>query len=362
MLRVRRDVRARATVLRHAASRAVVNEQGALFDLPVASRLAWREVTVRGKTRLLCERCGGTVAVPKGAAMPRSKGHDVQHARSSIVELRIGRRQVPIVGHHPAYLLKRGVELEHDQWGSDTAKELGLPIVEHPTTLVPTETDVGLDRVYANAPDAVTVGAVVALDAPERVSLASASNPSRAAIGLVMELIDDETCVVREQGKAAVPWGERFSVGRSVFLSETGGELTQTPPVTVGSIVQQVGVAVSSTSVILGATETLALGYDYSAFDGLPWSLHWLDRDVAGDALLELPKSATALRSWLRVWMLAVDLAAATRAPWWLCAHVAAQRNPPFRGPTWAILDAGVGEAPELAERIAALGTVAACL
>lgn len=224
-------------MLRHAASGTVVSAQATLFDLPVDPRLAWHEVTVRGKQRLLCERCGGTVAVPKGAATPRSKGHDVQHARSSIVELRIGRRQLPVFASMEATLRKYGGDAVHDQWGTDTARELGLPIVSH-----------GSDGMFIDA------------------------------------------------------------------------------------------------------------------FEGLPWSLHWAERDVVGEVLPSIPNTAPVTRAWLAVWSATVDLVAATNAPWWLCAHVAVQRNLPFHGPSWVILDAGVAEAPELAERIAALGVVAVAL
>ena len=198
-----------------------------------------------------------------------------------------------------ATLRKYGGDATHDQWGMDTARELGLPLGERRTSA----TGAGIEVLYANAPNAVSVGDCVSLESAMVVARASADDAARPVVGVVIEVVSDTTCVVGEK---------------------------------------------------LG---TFTAGYDLSAFDGLPWSLHWAERDVVGEVLPAIPPTAPVTRSWLTAWTLTVDLVAATNAPWWLCLEavlgIAAR---PFDRPPWCRLEDGLADA--LAERITALSVV----
>lgn len=122
----------------------------------------------------------------------------------------------------------------------------------------------GVDSTYSNVADAVVVGNTVAKDSTaNQVVLADASNALLPAFGIVVDVITTTSCVVRQFGEVntvVVTGGGALTPGGTVYLSETAGEITQTPPATAGSVVQKIGFAKSTTEVILGITPTFGGG------------------------------------------------------------------------------------------------------
>lgn len=119
----------------------------------------------------------------------------------------------------------------------------------------------GVDSIYTNVA-VLVVGDLVTKDGTaNRVALADASDGTLPAFGVVVDVIDATTCVVRQFGEVdTITGGGAFTPGGTVYLSETAGTATQTPPATAGSVVQKIGFAKSTTEVILGITPAFGGG------------------------------------------------------------------------------------------------------
>jgi hypothetical protein len=134
----------------------------------------------------------------------------------------------------------------------------------------------GVDGIFSNTASLVAVGNLVAKGInPNSVVLADASDGTLPAFGVVVDVIDTLTCVVREFGECAtITGGGAFTPGATVYLSETAGTATTTAPTTAGAVVQKIGVAKSATEVILGATPTFSASiYAQNGTDAQPsWS------------------------------------------------------------------------------------------
>lgn len=126
------------------------------------------------------------------------------------------------------------------------------------------------DGIFSNLASAVAVGNWVSKSgAANQVVLADATDATLPAFGVVIDVIDTTTCVVREFGDAAgVTGGGAFTPGATVYLSETAGAATTTPPATAGSIVQKIGIAKNATDVIVGITPSFNGGF--YAQNGVP--------------------------------------------------------------------------------------------
>lgn len=128
----------------------------------------------------------------------------------------------------------------------------------------------GVDTIFSNVAGAVAVGNWVSKSATaNQVVLADATDATLPAFGVVVDVIDSTTCVVREFGDGVgVTGGGAFTPGATVYLSETAGSSTTTPPVTAGSIVQKLGIAKNATDVIVGITPSFNGGF--YAQNGVP--------------------------------------------------------------------------------------------
>lgn len=106
-----------------------------------------------------------------------------------------------------------------------------------------------------NTGSTIPVNSAVYIKSDGTLGLADASNLStvEGMIGFAYAAIPDSTSgEILTFGKAMVIPDAPLSVGQIVFLSETAGQVTSTAPVTVGSWVQEVGIAVSTNEVIIG--------------------------------------------------------------------------------------------------------------
>lgn len=103
--------------------------------------------------------------------------------------------------------------------------------------------------VYSCA-SSVAVHELVYVSGPGQVSEAEADNIAKSpAVGMVVEKRSATICVVQFSGEVDGFVG--LTTGNRLFLSETLGQFTTTPPVTVGSIVQNIGIVKSPTTIIL---------------------------------------------------------------------------------------------------------------
>ncbi len=119
----------------------------------------------------------------------------------------------------------------------------------------------GVDGIFSNSSGLVVVGNLVAKDInPNNVVLADASDGTLPAFGVVVDVIDDVTCVVREFGECTPTPVAAFTIGATVYLSELAGKATTTAPTTAGAVVQKIGIAKSTTEVILGITPAFGGG------------------------------------------------------------------------------------------------------
>lgn len=121
----------------------------------------------------------------------------------------------------------------------------------------------GVDQIFSTASGAVAVGNLVYKDpVANRVAPATAANATKPAFGMVIEVLDATTCVVREFGDGVgITGGGAFTPGGTVYLSDlVAGAATQTVPATAGAVVQKIGVAKNTTDVILGITPTFGGG------------------------------------------------------------------------------------------------------
>lgn len=107
------------------------------------------------------------------------------------------------------------------------------------------EKDLLLDR-----DPAVAVNDVVYLDAPNHVNRANAGSPATApAIGFVTLLIGATQCRIRTEKFLSGFLG--LTAGIEVFLGLTPGSVTQTAPSGIGEVVQNLGLAVNPTTIII---------------------------------------------------------------------------------------------------------------
>lgn len=102
-----------------------------------------------------------------------------------------------------------------------------------------------------SCPSGVSVGDAVQITTADNVDLADASVPAdRPVIGFVKSKPTSTTCVLHYYGELGGFTG--LTVGATYYLSEsTPGAITTTAPSTVGSIVQEVGFARSSTTLVV---------------------------------------------------------------------------------------------------------------
>lgn len=101
----------------------------------------------------------------------------------------------------------------------------------------------------------IPVNSAVYIKSDGTLGVADASNLStvEGMIGFAYTAIPDSTSgEIITFGRAITIPDAPLSVGQIVFLSETAGQVTSTVPVTAGSWVQEVGIAVSTTDVIVG--------------------------------------------------------------------------------------------------------------
>lgn len=107
------------------------------------------------------------------------------------------------------------------------------------------EKDLLLDR-----DPAVAVNDAVYLDAPNHVNKANATSVATApAIGFVTALIGATQCRVRTEKFLAGFAG--LTAGLEVFLGLSAGAATQTAPSGIGEVIQNLGLAVNSTTIII---------------------------------------------------------------------------------------------------------------
>lgn len=95
----------------------------------------------------------------------------------------------------------------------------------------------------------VNVNDVVYLSDIATVAPAQATSSSYSAIGMVVSKSSATSANVKYFGEVTGLTG--LSAGITYFLSETAGEITTTPPSDIGSIIQNIGIAKSSTILLL---------------------------------------------------------------------------------------------------------------
>jgi len=97
---------------------------------------------------------------------------------------------------------------------------------------------------------AVAVNDVVYLDSPNHVNRANAGSVATApAIGFVTALVGATQCRVRTEKFLAGFSG--LTAGLEVFLGLSAGAVTQTAPSGVGELIQNLGLAVNATTIIV---------------------------------------------------------------------------------------------------------------
>ena len=119
----------------------------------------------------------------------------------------------------------------------------------------------GVDTQTIEASEALSAGDAVNIHVESgnlRVRKADASAAGTAAHGFVAQAYNDgDDATVYMRGANTNVSG--LTPGSTVFLSETAGSLTTTAPTTAGSIVQQVGFAISATQVEFHAEPPVVL-------------------------------------------------------------------------------------------------------
>lgn len=95
----------------------------------------------------------------------------------------------------------------------------------------------------------VSDGDAVYVSPTGKLEKASASSVSTIpAVGFVDNIYGSQGRVERE---GIVGGYTGLSIGQAVFLSETPGGVTQTPPVGAGKVVQEVGTAISGSEILI---------------------------------------------------------------------------------------------------------------
>lgn len=94
------------------------------------------------------------------------------------------------------------------------------------------------------------VGNAIYVSAVDTVAQADATNEIKMpAIGIVVNKPSSITCYVVTHGLVSGLSG--LTAGSRYFVSETAGAITTTAPTTSGSVVQEIGVALSTTELIV---------------------------------------------------------------------------------------------------------------
>ena len=102
----------------------------------------------------------------------------------------------------------------------------------------------------------VNISDVVTLSGPGLVNKADAS-ANFPAVGIVVNKIDPTTAVVRVVGEVNLYLG--LSSGSKYYLSESSGQITDVAPALSGTVVQVLGVAKDTTTLILNANSFYAV-------------------------------------------------------------------------------------------------------
>ena len=96
-------------------------------------------------------------------------------------------------------------------------------------------------------------GQVIAADA-------SALATAEGVIGIALESkVATENIKVRVTGKATVNKAVNFDLGKRVYLSENAGQGTKTSPATAASVIVFLGIAVSTSEVLIGSKDIVAV-------------------------------------------------------------------------------------------------------
>ena len=96
----------------------------------------------------------------------------------------------------------------------------------------------------------VVVGDAVFVNTGGKVAKADASSVTTTPVaGFVEQLVGATQAKITRQGKFADFAG--LSLGGKVFLSTVAGDITQTPPTGSGEVVQELGVAISITEILI---------------------------------------------------------------------------------------------------------------
>jgi len=119
---------------------------------------------------------------------------------------------------------------------------------------VPTNLDLGVgDSVesFFNRPDRVQVGDAVYVSGERVVAKASSSSLDQVCIGLVLEVEGRRNCKVIIQGVLEEFSDGGLQPGFRYFLTPEPGVIAPYPPKELGHVVQCVGIAVSSTDILV---------------------------------------------------------------------------------------------------------------
>lgn len=99
----------------------------------------------------------------------------------------------------------------------------------------------------------IAVGNVVYLSAVSTVALANATDATKLAIGIVLSKNSSTQCVVQYEGENSSLSG--LTVGAIYYLGLTDGTMTTVAPTTIGNIVQKLGFAKNSTTLVIEIDE-----------------------------------------------------------------------------------------------------------
>ena len=135
-------------------------------------------------------------------------------------------------------------------WNGDTTNAPSKNAVYDKIETMATRTVTFLNSTGSTIP----INSAVYIKSDGTLGIADASNLStvEGMIGFAYTAIPNATSgEVLTFGRAITIPDAALSVGQIVFLSETAGQVTSTAPVTVGSWVQEVGIAVSTTDIIV---------------------------------------------------------------------------------------------------------------
>jgi hypothetical protein len=97
------------------------------------------------------------------------------------------------------------------------------------------------------------VGNVVYLSSASTVGLANATDATKLAIGIVLSKSSSTQCVVQLEGENSSFSG--LSVGAIYYLGLVDGTMTTTAPTTGGNVVQKIGFAKNSTTLVIEIDE-----------------------------------------------------------------------------------------------------------